>query len=105
MTVFFLSYHTAIISTGDTSTYAYGEEVSLTCVAVLGSGVYSFDWLVPDGSTALSRGQNITNGAISQLIFTALEEDSGEYTCRVQSGSEMGSDTITLTIGNVNAGI
>ena len=89
-----------MISDGGTTTYAYGEEVSLICIAVLGSGVHSFDWIVPDGSTVLSRGQVITSDILSQLTFTALEEDSGEYTCQVQSGSETASDSITLTIGN-----
>ena len=96
-------FHTVIVVGGDIYTY-YGEEVSLACFTALGSGVYSFDWLVPDGSTALSRGQVITSGSLSQLTFTALEEDSGEYTCLVQSGSEMGSDSTTVTIGNFNRG-
>ena len=80
--------------------YAYGEEVSLACFAVQGSGVYSFDWLVPDGNTVMPIGQDITSGAISQLIFTAQEEHSGEYTCQVQSGADMASDSTTVTIGN-----
>ena len=57
---------------------------------------------MPDGSTSLSRGQVITSGAVSVLTFTALEEDSGQYTCQVQSGSDIASDSITVTIGNVS---
>ena len=73
-------------------------------MGVLGSATYSFNWIVPDGSTSLSRGQVITSGPMSQLIFTALEEDSGEYTCQVQSGPETTADSITVTTGNVNRG-
>ena len=47
----------------------------------------------------------MTTDATSVLTFTALEEDSGEYTCLVESGSEMASEKTTVTIGNVNSGI
>ena len=96
----FVFNHTAVIIGDDT--YVYDGEVSLRCLAVQGSATYSFNWLVPDGSTSLSRGQVITSDAVSVLTFTALEEDSGEYTCQVESGSETASDSITVNIGNVN---
>ena len=95
-------YHTAVI-TGD-DTYVYGGEVSLRCLGVQGSATYSFTWTVPDGSTSLSEGQVVTSGAISDLTFNASQEDSGDYTCQVESGSETASDSMTVTIGNINRG-
>ena len=63
-------------------------------MAALGSGEYSFVWVVPEDSSAVLETATI-NGATSQLMFNASEEDSGVYTCQVQSGSDIGSNSIT----------
>ena len=84
------------------SVYTYGETVTLRCVAFGGSPPYNFTWVVPPGSTSLSRG-DITHddaGTRSTLTFTAFEEDSGEYSCQIV-GNSAAPATTTLTVGNV----
>ena len=82
--------------------YIYEETVTLGCVAFGGSPPYNFTWVVPQGSTSLSRGNLSINdaGTISTLTFRTFEEDSGEYSCQIE-GNSGAPATTTVTVGNV----
>lgn len=88
--------NTAIIEP-NTIIIQYGETVTLRCEAV---GETVFNWMVPAGSTSLTRGNVTTTDSESTLTFIALEEDSGEYICEIGPAADPEGHAIaTLTVG------
>ena len=80
--------------------------ISLFCVAIFGTGPYTFSWTAPSDSTSLSRisytdspGSGSASGS-SIATFIALSGDTGEYTCTVMdSVGDTNSDTASLEVG------
>ena len=103
MSRLFLSKKTCTaIFVNHSPTYTYGETVTLRCATFGSSPPYNFTWVVPLGSTSLSRGDITLNeaGILSTLTFTAFKEDSGQYSCQIE-GNSGAPATTTLTVGNV----
>ena len=69
-------FHTDIIVSGGSIVY-YGQNVTLMCILVNGPPS-EFVWEIPTGST---RGMTYDQQNSSTLTFTALENDTGNYTC------------------------
>ena len=100
--LYFLSLHSPVIVTSDSDTdeYVYGDNITLFCIVATG-GIPPFtfgDWMPPDDSTSVSRGEITNNG--STLMFTALESDSGSFTCSAMDSTgetDSGSEKIEVS--------
>ena len=79
MSQIFHIFHTDIIISGGSVVY-YGQNVTLTCILVNGPPS-DFVWEVPTGNTSLPRGVTYDQQSSSMFTFTALENDTGNYTC------------------------
>lgn len=97
-----LFYDAAVISGLDDSFFHYEENVSIKCLAAGGAGPYTFIWEDPDGSDSLIRDTtSFQNDSFSSiLMFVAVQEDSGEYKCRINGTDPAVVATVTITIGN-----
>ena len=84
---------TDIVVSGGAVVY-YGQNVTLTCVLVDGPPS-EFVWEIPSGSTSLLRGMTYDQQNSSTLTFTALENDTGNYTCNALGIS----DSTLVTVG------
>ena len=93
MSLIFHIIHTDISASGG-SVVNYGETVTLTCTVVDGPPS-DIIWEVPIGSTSLLRGMTDDQQNSSTLTFTALEDDSGNYTCTAANIS----DSTFVTVG------
>ena len=86
---------------GGGGVYQFGESVTLFCV-VFGGGSHNFTWGAPAGSASLERGTITipTDMSFSTLTFEAREEDSGIFTCMIDSGT--GFPATMVTVGNAH---
>ena len=84
MVLQYIRFSVAIVGGG---VHQYGENITLLC-GVFGSGSNNnFTWSAPEGSTSLERGSISSDMHVSTLIFEAREEDSGVFTCEIDTGA------------------
>ena len=81
--------------------FPYGEEVSLTCIILDGTGLYNFTLEVPPGSS--SETLEVDTVTSATLTFIALPDDSGTYICKVDGIVQTISVDITVGKGIVLA--
>ena len=89
----YVVFSTEIFASGG-STFEYGQNVTLMCILVNGPPSVLV-WEVPPASTSLSRGMTYDQQNSSILTFTALENDTGNYTCHAAGIS----DSTSVTVG------
>ena len=74
-------------------TVSYGENVSIECTLPEGQ-LTEVTWTVPENSTSLDRA-TITNTINSSiLVFTADENDSGEYICLTDTNGNSSANVV-----------
>ena len=99
--LYFLSLHSPVIVLSDSETdeYVYGDNITLFCITLGGTPPFTYgDWMPPEDSTSVSSGEITNNG--STLMFTALESDSGSFTCSAidsEGETDSGSEEIEVS--------
>ena len=84
--------------TADSTRVAVGDNVTLTCTALLGNPMtYTFSWFHNGMSTSASIAMQQSSSTLN--IISIKEDDIGVYSCSVDNGFGIGMNNIAISLG------